>query len=93
MHFQNKTPSHSHAADDFIQPGAGGVSQGVPECDGLKPGETFEVERTKAGEYIFRRKKRGSHGLLAVLLACPEKGWFQPIPDTETTDSMKSPFE
>ena len=61
--------------------------------DGLKPGETFDVERTKAGEYIFRRKKRGSTGLLEALLACPEKGWFQPIPDTETTDSLRSPFE
>ena len=61
--------------------------------DGLKPGETFEVERTKAGEYVFRRKKRGSEGLLAALLACPEKGWFQPMPDTETVDSMRSPFE
>lgn len=66
--------------------------------DGLKPGQTFEVERTKAGEYIFRRKeeignRKGSTGLTEALLACPEKGWFQPIPDIETSGSLTSPFE
>ena len=41
--------------------------------DGLKPGETFDVERTKPGEYIFRRsngngKIKGSTGLTDALL-------------------------
>lgn len=39
--------------------------------DNLRPGETFEVERTKAGEYILRRKgegRVGSTGLLDALL-------------------------
>ena len=36
--------------------------------DGLKPGEIFDVERTKAGEYIFGRKKRGSAELLEALM-------------------------
>jgi AbrB family looped-hinge helix DNA binding protein len=64
--------------------------------DGLKPGEIFEVERTRAGEYIFRRKKRGSAGLLNALLefqkiAPGEKlqlmDWSQ-----ETTDNFRKPF-
>lgn len=66
--------------------------------DGLKAGETFEVERTKAGEYIFRRKeehgfRKGSTGLTDALLACPEKGWFRSIPELETSEDLSNPFE
>lgn len=28
-----------------------------------------------------------------VLLACPEKGWFQPMDRSESTDTIRSPFE
>ena len=65
--------------------------------DGLKPGETFEVERTKAGEYLFRRKKRGSQGLLAALLEFQKiaPGAELVLPDWshETTETFKNPFE
>ncbi len=67
--------------------------------DGLEPGETFDVERTKPGEYVFRRKdvggrrKEGSTGLTDALLACPVKGWFEPIPDNGISESPRSPFE
>ena len=65
--------------------------------DRLKAGETFEVERTKAGEYVFRRKKRGSKGLLAVLLQFQKiaLGMELVLPDRseETTDTLKNPFE
>lgn len=65
--------------------------------DNLRPGETFEVERTKAGEYILRRKagekKVGSTGLLDALLACPEKGWFKPMPVEDLEEHPRSPFE
>jgi AbrB family looped-hinge helix DNA binding protein len=62
--------------------------------DGIKPGQTFDVERIDCGEYRLRRKKRRrNEGLVDWLLRCPEKGWFQPLDGTETTDNIKSTFE
>lgn len=65
--------------------------------DGLKPGETFDVQRTKAGEYVFRRKRRGSEGLLEVLLQFQKivPGEKVQLMDwsRETTDQLKNPFE
>ena len=58
------------------------------EHDRLRPGQRFEVERLDEGEYLLRRRDAASNaGLVDVLLACPEKGWFQPIP-SESTDSL-----
>ncbi len=28
-----------------------------------------------------------------LLLACPEKGWFEPMSRSESTDTIRSPFE
>jgi AbrB family looped-hinge helix DNA binding protein len=70
--------------------------------DGIKPGETFEVERLARGKYRVVRKEKAAPkkrlkpkkgGFVEWLLACPEKGWFQPMPRGESTDSIKSPFE
>ena len=65
---QNKTPSRTYAADHFIQRGQVVFPSEFRNKDGLKPGEIFDVERTKAGEYIFGRKKRGSAELLEALM-------------------------
>jgi AbrB family looped-hinge helix DNA binding protein len=55
------------------------------EKDRLKPGQQFEVERIRAGEYLLRRVPApGTPGVLAWLLSCPEKDWFQPIPPEQT---------
>ena len=56
--------------------------------DGIKPGEEFEIERIDRGEYRLRRKARRNEGLLKLLLACPVKGWFEPLDRTETTDDL-----
>ena len=59
--------------------------------DGIEPGQTFEIERIDQGEYRLVRVERLKNvGLVDALLACPEKGWFLPIP-SESTRSMESP--
>ncbi len=60
--------------------------------DSIEPGQEFEVERIDRGEYLLKRKeRRRNEGLVKLLLACPVKGWFQPIDRTETTDDIKAP--
>jgi AbrB family looped-hinge helix DNA binding protein len=60
--------------------------------DGIEPGQEFEVERIDQGEYLLKRTSRGSQeGLVDWLLSCPEKGWFQPLDRSETTDDIKPP--
>lgn len=58
------------------------------EEDGIEKGDGFSIERVTAGEYVLRRTSRASNkGLTDWLLACPVKGYFQPIP-SESTDSL-----
>ena len=60
--------------------------------DGIEPGQQFEIERIDRGEYLLKRKERPrNQGLVKLLLACPVKGWFQPLGRTETTDGLKVP--
>lgn len=60
--------------------------------DGIEPGQEFEVERLDRGEYRLKRKQRPrNEGLVALLLACPAKGWFQPMHRGETTDDVDVP--
>lgn len=62
------------------------------EQDRIEPGQEFEIERIERGEYRLTRKKaRPNEGLVDWLLSCPEKGWFQPLDRTETTDDIKAP--
>jgi hypothetical protein len=58
------------------------------QLDGIEPGQEFEVERVACGDYrLLRCQKRGNEGLVDWLLACPEKGFFVPIP-SESTDTL-----
>jgi AbrB family looped-hinge helix DNA binding protein len=60
--------------------------------DGIKPGQEFEIERIDRGEYLLKRKTRPrNEGLVNLLLACPVKGWFQPLERFETTDDIQPP--
>jgi AbrB family looped-hinge helix DNA binding protein len=60
--------------------------------DGIEAGQEFEVERLDRGEYRLKRKeRRRNEGLVKLLLACPVKGWFEPMDRTETTDDIKAP--
>jgi AbrB family looped-hinge helix DNA binding protein len=61
--------------------------------DGIEPGQEFEIERIDRGEYRLKRQEpRHNEGLVDLLLACPVKGWFQPLDRTETTDDVKPPI-
>jgi AbrB family looped-hinge helix DNA binding protein len=56
--------------------------------DDIEPGQEFEVQRIKCGEYrLVRRHATDKEGLVDWLLACPEKDFFIPI-DSESTDTL-----
>ena len=56
--------------------------------DRIRAGQQFDVERVKAGQYLLKRRPAPDNdGLVDWLLACPDKGWFQPVP-SEFTDSL-----
>ncbi len=56
--------------------------------DHIWPGQEFNVERLDCGEYrLVRRAPSSGEGLVDWLLACPEKGFFEPI-ESESTDTL-----
>ena len=64
----------------------------IRKQDGIESGQEFEVERLDRGQYLLKRKeRRRNQGLVKLLLACPAKGWFQPMDRTETTGDLKAP--
>ena len=64
----------------------------IRQRDGIESGQEFEVERIDRGEYRLKRKeRRRNQGLVKLLLACPVKGWFEPMDRKETTENIKVP--
>jgi len=64
----------------------------IRQRDGIESGQEFEVERIDRGEYRLKRKeRRRNEGLVKLLLACPIKGWFEPMDRKETTNDIKVP--
>jgi AbrB family looped-hinge helix DNA binding protein len=60
----------------------------IRQQDEVEPGQEFEIERVDRGEYLLRRlSPPPNQGLLAWLLACPEKGFFVPL-ESESTDTL-----
>lgn len=58
------------------------------ERDRILPGQQFDIERLDAGEYVLKRQSATDNaGFVDWLLACPDKGWFEPIP-SESTESL-----
>lgn len=56
--------------------------------DRIEPGQQFELERLRRGEYrLIRREPPPNEGLVDWLLSCPEKGYFVPI-ESESTDAL-----
>jgi AbrB family looped-hinge helix DNA binding protein len=55
--------------------------------DRIEAGQEFDVERIAPGEYRIVRRARSNEGVVDWLLACPEKGFFVPIP-SESTDTL-----
>jgi AbrB family looped-hinge helix DNA binding protein len=57
------------------------------EQDRLGPGQQFEIERIREGEYRLKAiPGSGEPGIVEWLLSCPVKGWFQPMPSESTAD-------
>lgn len=49
--------------------------------DLLSAGQEIDVERIGQGEYrLTCAAKPRNRGLVTLLLACPVKGWFKPVP-------------
>jgi AbrB family looped-hinge helix DNA binding protein len=64
----------------------------IRQQDDVRPGQKFEIERIDRGEYRLRRTaRRRNEGLVQLLLACPVKGWFEPLDRIETTDDIDVP--
>jgi AbrB family looped-hinge helix DNA binding protein len=55
--------------------------------DHIAPGQQFEIERLKEGEYLLKKLEPPKLSVFAWLQACPEKDWFQPLP-SESTDTL-----
>jgi AbrB family looped-hinge helix DNA binding protein len=56
--------------------------------DRIRRGQQFEIERLETGQYLLTMQPPAdSKGVVDWLLACPEKGWFEPIP-SESTDVL-----
>ena len=58
------------------------------QIDTIEPGQEFDVERLDRGDYrLVRREAPRNEGAIDWLLACPDKGYFVPIP-SESTDTL-----
>ena len=56
--------------------------------DSIAVGQTFEIERVDRGDYrLVRVESPGNEGVVDWLLACPEKGGFEPVA-SESTDPL-----
>ena len=56
--------------------------------DRIRSGQRFEIERLDAGRYLLQRSPGPPNdGVVDWLLACPEKGWFEPV-RSESTDML-----
>ena len=59
--------------------------------DGVAPGQEFEIERLAPGVYRLERAGTPTNpGLVDLLLECPERGWFVPVP-SESTEDLEGP--
>lgn len=62
--------------------------------DGVAAGQEFEIERLAPGVYRLERSGAPENlGLVDLLLACPEKDWFVPVPSESTADLKDPGFE
>lgn len=59
--------------------------------DGIEPGQELEVERHGAGVYLLTvREPPKNQGLVDLLLSCPAKDWYVPLP-SESSDRINPP--
>ena len=57
--------------------------------DKIEPGQAFDIERVRRGEYRLVAVSPDNRGLVNILLACPMRGWFAPI-ESGSTDTLGS---
>jgi hypothetical protein len=71
----------------------------IPEvfrkADALKPGQRCDIERVGQGDYRVRVSpmdalEQPKVSLVELLRSCPVKGFFTPMPRTETTDDLQN---
>ena len=56
--------------------------------DKIRSGQRFKVERLEPGRYLLEKVgEPRNEGVVEWLLACPVKGFFEPIP-SESTASL-----
>lgn len=56
--------------------------------DAISPGDSFDITKVRNGEYLITRVQSAPNkGLTDWLLACPVKGYFEPVP-SENTDTL-----
>ena len=55
--------------------------------DHIQPGQAFEVERLDRASTACATRRPPNEGVVDWLLACPDKGFFQPI-ESESTDTL-----
>jgi AbrB family looped-hinge helix DNA binding protein len=59
--------------------------------DHILPGQRFEIERLGPGKYLLKKRQAPDNaGLVDFLLACPVKGWFQPIASESTSEVFRA---
>ena len=64
----------------------------IRRLDRIEAGQEFDVERVERGAYLLRRvTRRRNEGLVALLSACPVKGWFKPVRRIDTTRGIRAP--
>ena len=64
------------------------LPKGLRAMDGIKVGDQLDIKRIRRGEYrLFLCVSACNEGLIDHFLACPEKGFFVPVP-SESTNSL-----
>jgi AbrB family looped-hinge helix DNA binding protein len=59
--------------------------------DQIRAGQQFSIKRLKSGRYVLERVSEPASGdVYDWLMACPVKGWFEPMPSA-STDAIPSP--
>lgn len=76
------------SADGLIE-----IPEVFRKTDALQPGQRCDIERVGQGEYRVSVKggqtEEPRKSWVDILLACPVKGWYEPMERSETTDDLK----
>jgi hypothetical protein len=69
------------------------IPEAFRKADALKPGQRCEIERVSHGQYRVsvqdETPTEPEKSWVDILLACPVKGWYEPMERGQTTDDLK----